>query len=171
MQLLIIRHAIAEDRDEFAASGRPDSERPLTDFGRRRMRKNAKGLKRIAPPVDLLATSPYERAADTADIVAETLGIKAAPAKVQSLTPEHHPRDFLAWLAKQKRAQTVAAVGHDPHLSRLIAWCAASHDVPFADLKKGGACLLSWEDSAVPEAGKATVAWILTPAHLRAIAD
>jgi len=30
MQLLVIRHAIAEDRDVFAASGQSDAERPLT---------------------------------------------------------------------------------------------------------------------------------------------
>ena len=171
MQLLIIRHAIAEDRDEFASSGRPDSERPLTAFGRRRMRKNAKGLKRVAPPIDLLVTSPYARALDTAGIIAETLGIKTGPTKVQALTPEHHPKDFLAWLAKQKRAQTVAAVGHDPHLSRLIGWCVASFDAPIADLKKGGVYLLAWEENAPPEAGKAKLAWLLAPAHLRAIAD
>ena len=37
MELLIIRHAIAEDRDEFAESGKSDDERPLTDAGSRRM--------------------------------------------------------------------------------------------------------------------------------------
>jgi phosphohistidine phosphatase len=171
MQLLIIRHAIAEERDEFAEGGQSDSERPLTDFGRRRMRKNAKGLRRVAPRLDLLATSPFTRAAETAAIVAKTLGLDDEPTVVDSLTPEHHPRDFLAWLATQDPAWTVAAVGHDPHLPRLIGWCLAGQDAPMAELKKGGACLLSWQASPGPEVGKATLLWTVTPAQLRAIAD
>jgi phosphohistidine phosphatase len=59
MQLLIVRHAIAMEREEFAKTGRPDSDRPLTDTGRRRMRKNARGLQRISPHPDLIATSPW----------------------------------------------------------------------------------------------------------------
>ena len=171
MQLLIIRHAIAEERDDFAESGQPDSERPLTAFGRRRMRKNAKGLKRIAPKIDLLVTSPYTRAAQTAAIVGDVLGIEDEVTVVETLTPDHHPRDFLAWLAAQKPGETVAAVGHDPHLPRLIGWCVAGQDVPLVELKKGGACLLTWEASAEPEEGKATLLWLVAPAHLRAIAD
>ena len=53
MQLLVIRHAIAEDREVFGNEGRPDSDRPLTEYGRRRMRKNARGLRRISPRLDL----------------------------------------------------------------------------------------------------------------------
>ena len=49
MRLLFIRHAIAEDRDEWAKSGRPDAERPLTDRGRERMRRAARGLTRLLP--------------------------------------------------------------------------------------------------------------------------
>src|SRR5262245_13191928 len=76
MNLVVIRHAIAMERDEWARTGRPDSDRPLTDTGRRRMRKNARGLQRIAPHPDVIATSPWLRAADTARVVAETLGVE-----------------------------------------------------------------------------------------------
>src|SRR4029079_14353095 len=75
MRLLVIRHAIAEDRDEFANTGRPDGERPLTDAGRRRMRRNARGLRRLVGKFDVLATSPFTRAAETARIVADAMGI------------------------------------------------------------------------------------------------
>ena len=71
MDLLVIRHAIAMDRDEFAETGQPDSERPLTDFGRRRMRKNARGLRAIVDTPEVIGTSPYPRAAETAEIVAD----------------------------------------------------------------------------------------------------
>ena len=53
MKLLVIRHAIAEDRDEFAYTGRPDAERPLTKQGRERMRRAAAGLAAEAPRIDV----------------------------------------------------------------------------------------------------------------------
>jgi pimeloyl-ACP methyl ester carboxylesterase len=53
MQLLVIRHAIAEDRDAFAASGRDDSERPLTESGRDKMRRVARGLRELVPRIDV----------------------------------------------------------------------------------------------------------------------
>jgi phosphohistidine phosphatase SixA len=34
VDLLVIRHAIAEDREVFAGTGKDDSLRPLTDRGR-----------------------------------------------------------------------------------------------------------------------------------------
>jgi phosphohistidine phosphatase len=169
MQLLIIRHAIAEDRAEFAekSQGTPDSERPLTEYGRRRMRKNATGLRRISPLPDLIATSPYERAADTARIVAETLEVKEVEV-VPTLTPEHRPADLLPWLSRQNGEATIALVGHEPHLGILITWFVGGREAPNAELKKGGACLLQVDRL---EPGTALMRWLVTPAQLRAIAD
>jgi phosphohistidine phosphatase len=49
MKLLLIHHARAEDRETFSETGPPDSERPLTDKGIRRMKKAARGLRRLVP--------------------------------------------------------------------------------------------------------------------------
>ena len=50
MDLLVIRHGIAEDRETFAATGADDRQRPLTDKGRRRLRE-------AVPGVDLTLTT------------------------------------------------------------------------------------------------------------------
>ena len=71
MQLLVIRHAIAEEQEDFARSGRDDSERPLTDEGRDKMRRGIAGLRRMVSRIDLLASSQYTRARQTAELVAE----------------------------------------------------------------------------------------------------
>src|SRR5688572_32640039 len=115
MQLLVIRHAIAMDREEYARTGRPDSDRPLTDTGRRRMRKNARGLQRVAPHPDLIATSPWLRAADTARVVAETLGVERMET-IDAMFPDHEPRDLADWLNDRSDLATVDVVGHEPHL-------------------------------------------------------
>lgn len=170
MQLLVIRHAIAEDREEFAESGRPDSERPLTDYGRRRMRKNARGLRRVSARPDVIGTSPYVRAAETARIVADVMGVGKVEV-VDALTPEHRPRDLLEWLNRQASDATVAVVGHEPHLGMLITWLVSGREAPNAELKKGGVCLLQLGERVPPAGGTAVLHWLVTPAQLRAIAD
>jgi phosphohistidine phosphatase len=169
MQLLVIRHAIAEDRDEFAETGQDDAERPLTRIGRRRMRRNARGLRRIAPVIARVASSPYVRALETAQIVADTLGIEEEVAIVEALIPEQPSDAILPWFAAQPPESTVAVVGHEPHLGRLVTWLMTGSSESHVVFKKGGACLL---DLGVrPTGGSALLHWHLTPGQLRAIAD
>ena len=167
MQLLVIRHAIAMEREDFAKSGRPDSDRPLTDTGRRRMRKNARGLQRIAPRPDLIATSPWLRAADTARVVADTLGVERMET-IDEMTPDHHPRDLAAWLNEHADAPTVAVVGHEPHLGELVTWLLGGKGSS-VEFKKGGVSLLRIDGDV--EEGSAVLQWHLTPAQLRGLAD
>lgn len=84
MQLLIIRHAVAVDRDDF--TGDDDDLRPLTADGRRKMRRIATGLHRITARPDLLVTSPLVRARQTADIVGEAYDMTPGGA-LESLRP------------------------------------------------------------------------------------
>ena len=65
MNLLVIRHAIAEDKERFAASGRSDDQRPLTEEGRTKMRRGAEGVRLTSPRVTVLASSPLVRARET----------------------------------------------------------------------------------------------------------
>src|SRR5262249_31041428 len=74
MKLLLIRHAIAEEREDFARTGKDDRLRPLTDEGRKRMKQAARGLLETLPEIDLLATSPLTRAAQTGAIVDSVYG-------------------------------------------------------------------------------------------------
>jgi phosphohistidine phosphatase len=168
MKLLVIRHAIAEEREEFAYTGRPDSERPLTKEGRDKMRRAARGLAAQVPDLNVLATSPYTRAAQTAEIVAEAYG-GLKPVSVAELTPEHQPDDLLPWLRSQERDTVVAVVGHEPHLGFLVGWLLTGRHESFVELKKGAACLLEFDDP--PAAGNATLLWALAPAHLRALRE
>ncbi|MGQ0537582.1 MAG: SixA phosphatase family protein [Gemmatimonadaceae bacterium] len=171
MHLLVIRHAIAEDREEFAKTQRDDGERPLTRFGRRRMRRNARGLRRVGPPIDVLASSPLVRADETARIVSDVFGLRDNLVYVDALTPEQKPDALVPWLKQQPPDGTVALVGHEPHLSRLVTWLLTGDDQSGSRVlfKKGGACLLDLGEG--PRAGGATLLWLLTPAQLRAAAD
>lgn len=166
MKLIVIRHAIAEDREEFARTGRPDALRPLTDRGRRRMRRGARGLHRLVPRLDVLATSPLTRAAQTAEIVAAAYGgMESTP--IPELAPESVPDSLLPWLRVQGVGDTVAVVGHEPHLGFLLGWLLTGRHQSFVELKKGAACLLEFDDP--PAAGNAVLRWALAPGQLRRV--
>jgi phosphohistidine phosphatase len=167
MQLVVIRHAIAQEREEFAPTGRDDSLRPLTDKGTAKMRKAAAGLRELVPSIDVLAASPFTRAQQTAEIVAaEYAGLRVAT--TSSLEPESALEDFVVWLRAQ-RGETVAVVGHEPHLGTLITWLMTGIEESRVPLKKGAACQL--EFSGKPARGTARLQWALTASQLGRLAD
>ena len=168
MQLLIIRHAIAEDRGDFAASGEPDEDRPLTAFGKRRMRRNAEGLRRLAPHLDVLAASPLLRAQQTGRILADEYHTSEIET-LEALKPGRKPRELLSWLTRQSQDSVVAVVGHEPHLGTLLTWLVAGVDDSRVTLKKGGVAMLEFSER--PAAGRGMLQWLLTPAQLRIIAE
>jgi len=167
MKLLLIRHAIAEEREDFAKTGKDDRLRPLTEEGRKKMKQVARGLQEIVPEIDLLATSPLTRAAQTGAIVDSVYG-GLKEVEIQELSPESTPNDFLRWLRKQK-AGCIAAVGHEPSISLILSWLLTGSERRIFSFRKGGACLLDFPDEV--GAGTATLLWALTPAQLRELAD
>jgi phosphohistidine phosphatase len=166
MELLVIRHAIAEDRDAFAATGKDDSQRPLTKRGERKMQGVAAGLVRLVGTLDAIGSSPLVRAQQTARIVADAYG-SVPVSTVDALTPESDPSAFLGWLTQQPPAQAIAIVGHEPDLGALVTWLMTGQSESRVALRKGGACLIDLPDR--PAAGGGTLLWALTPSQLRAV--
>jgi phosphohistidine phosphatase len=167
MKLLMIRHGIAEEREDFARTGKDDRLRPLTDEGRKKMKQNARGLKNLVPEIDLLATSPLTRAAQTGAVLDSVFG-GVNEVEVEELAPEAQPQQFLRWLRKQK-VGCVAVVGHEPSLSLILSWLLTAGERRLFAFRKGGACLLDFPGEV--GAGSATLLWALTPAQLRALAE
>jgi len=168
VRLLLIRHAIAEEREDFARTGKDDRLRPLTDEGRKKMKQAARGLRALVPEIDLLATSPLTRAAQTGAILDTVYG-GLDVVEIEELAPETTPEELLRWLRKQK-ADVVAAVGHEPSLSQILGWLLTGTDRRLFAFRKGGACLLEFGEDE-PAGGTATLLWALTPAQLRTLAD
>jgi phosphohistidine phosphatase len=164
MELLVIRHAISEDRETFAATGKDDALRPLTSEGRRKMRLAVRGLLTRVPALDLLASSPLTRARQTADIVAKAYG-GLDITEIAQLKPDQSPEKFAAWLRGQESRGVVAAVGHEPLLGRIVSHLVVGHADSIIELKKGGACLVAFSEKVEPGAG--LLRWALTPSQLR----
>jgi phosphohistidine phosphatase len=163
MKLLIIRHAIAEEREEFARTGKDDRLRPLTDEGRKKMKQAARGLKNLVPEIDLLATSPLTRAAQTGAVLDSVYG-GLREVEIEELAPEASPIEFLSWL-RQQGAETVAVVGHEPNISLIVSWLLTGTEKRLFSFRKGGACLLEFPGET--GAGTGILLWALTPAQLR----
>ena len=166
MQLLVIRHAIAEERETFAATGEDDSRRPITTRGERKMKDVVAGLRRVVGTLDALGASPLLRAQQTAKIIAEAYGDLPIHT-VEALAPDSEPRALVNWLRQHGSANVVAIVGHEPHLGMLVTWLMTGRLASRVALRKGGACLL--ECSVRAAAGDATLQWALTPSQLRRI--
>ena len=163
MQLLIIRHADAGDAHEFAKTRQPDSKRPLSDKGRDQMDSASRALCLLVPKINLLAASPYTRAMQTAEIVL-TRYPNAAREVTDTLVPEKDPESFVRWLRAQGSREVVAAVGHEPNLSTLATWLVAGYEESRFELKKGGACLISFDK--VPAKGTGVLEWLMTGKQL-----
>lgn len=164
-RLLLVRHAIAEDRAVFARTGQSDGYRPLSEKGIQRMQLAARGLYELVDQIDLLATSPLVRAVQTAEIMSEAFGgIPIVETDVLATGPDSA---FLAWYRGISDSGLVAAVGHEPYLGEWASWLAAGPSEDFLVFKKGGACLLEFPDEIEP--GRAVLNWNVAPAHLRVL--
>jgi phosphohistidine phosphatase len=65
---------------------------------------------------------------------------------------------------------SLALVGHEPHLSSLVGILAAERAKLDITLKKGGVCYLSAHDLR-PREHCATLEWLLTPGIVTAIGE
>jgi phosphohistidine phosphatase len=131
------------------------------------MRQGARGLKELVPKIDLLATSPLTRAAQTGAILDSTYG-DLWEVEIQELSPEAELPSFLNWLQRQKQP-TIAADGHEPHMSHLLAWMVTGETRPIFAFRKGGACLLEFPGEVAP--GEAMLLWAMTPSQIRRIGE
>ena len=163
MELLVVRHAIAFERD--AQRWPDDGERPLSPKGIARARKAAAGLKRITEPPTRVLTSPLVRTRQTAEILSRFAGWPKAAPCVQ-LRPGTAPERLFAFLAGAEEPR-IGIVGHQPDLSRLVAAClpggAGSTAVEF---RKMSVALLAFPGAACAAQGE--LLWLLPPRILRA---
>ncbi|HUC86231.1 MAG TPA: phosphohistidine phosphatase SixA [Candidatus Acidoferrales bacterium] len=164
MELHLLRHGLAVERGQRGFED--DSARPLTAKGRRQLRKSTAAIKKLAGRFDLVLSSPYLRARQTAEIVARELNIKKRLKFSKALAPGGSATVLVRQLGREKPApEKVLLVGHEPDLSRLISLLTSGTREMQLDLKKGGLCKL---EAVQLRAGKsATLIWLLTPKQLK----
>ncbi len=158
----LVRHAIAFERGQDWPD---DARRPLTHKGAARMREVVDGLLALDVELDLVVTSPFVRAKQTADLL--IAGWPEPPALVVSaaLAPGALPTSVTDVLSQHTQAEGVALVGHEPGLGELAAWLiGARHPLKF---KKGGVARI--DVPMLPVSGSGELIWMATPKMLRAM--
>ena len=159
MKLCIVRHAIAMDREEFRSED--DSQRPLTDQGRKKMKKIARGLHQLID-LDMILSSPYVRARDTAAILADEFKMKDKLAFTENLVPPGNFDHLISEINDAYNVGSLALVGHEPTLSQFIGLLATGNPDLAITMKKGGVCCLSTD--GLGHGSRATIEWLFTPA-------
>jgi phosphohistidine phosphatase len=134
MRLLLIRHGAAADREP----GMSDDARTLTPEGKKEFRKAARGLARIYDAPDLVLTSPLPRARQTAEIASAAWGGVRVEETAALQTGSFEELDK----ALGQREGCVALVGHEPHLSSLLARLVAGSRPDLLAFKKGGVAVV-----------------------------
>ncbi|MCX6966747.1 MAG: phosphohistidine phosphatase SixA [Verrucomicrobia bacterium] len=111
MQLLLLRHADA------VPSARTDDLRSLSDKGRLQAKRVARFCKERGIQPDLILTSPFLRAEETAQVVAQEL--KSEIVLSAFLASGMMPFAAIEELRAYLRFECVLLVGHEPDLSAL----------------------------------------------------
>jgi phosphohistidine phosphatase len=164
MILYLVRHGIAVDPNDPKSP--PEPERPLTAKGVQKTRAAALGLSVLGIKPDVMITSPYVRAAQTAEIFAETLGFPPAKIRVHdALKPAGNPAEIVKEVIGL-RAKEVMCFGHAPQLDLTISHLLGARGA-VTELKKAG--VASFDHTAAH--GRWLLRWILTPKMLRQLAE
>jgi phosphohistidine phosphatase len=165
MEIYILRHAVAQDRD---AKKYPDDRlRPLTLEGLERMREIVRGLLKIGFEFDAIYDSGYTRARQTSEAITDGYKIDGRDIQTTSaLEPDRDPAEVLALLETNRSSKRILLVGHEPHLSKTVAYLTGMRSGEAVDLKKGAVCRIDME---VPKKGAGTIMWLLPPKVLRKI--
>lgn len=162
MQLYIVRHGIAVDREDPKCP--PDPERYLTEEGVDKTKGVARGLAALGVTADLFLTSPYVRAVQTAEIFADALDYARQKIRRSDLLlPGTEPSLLFRELAKDKQAASVFLFGHAPQLDDVIA-AALSAKKPLTALKKAGVALVELKRISPPSG---LLVWLAIPKLLR----
>jgi phosphohistidine phosphatase len=139
MDLYILRHGKAGKRMNNSDE---DRLRPLTAKGKKETREIALWLLGLDIEPDWIATSPLTRARETADIVAEELGLADHLIEWEALAIDQTPQAILNQL-KEAPDTTGMIVGHEPLLSQTLSLLIGQIDSVRIKLAKGGVAKVS----------------------------
>jgi 8-oxo-dGTP diphosphatase len=139
--LILLRHARALDRKEWSGD---DGDRPLTEDGRRQVRKLMETLHPFG--LTIIHTSDAIRCLDTARPIAQTLGVELVVSAKLSEYEYHRDKTSAEKYIKQlfQLDQAVLICGHNPMLTKIIKKMARRLDMYKGDfsLGKGDAFIL-----------------------------
>jgi phosphohistidine phosphatase len=157
MFIYIVRHAWAYQHGD--PRWPDDSQRPLEDEGAERFAKVVDALLPRGFEPHVIATSPYVRCRQTADIIAARTPDSPKIVELDALKPGSDFDALVAWSRKFVHNEGLAWVGHAPDVSHLAAELLGdgTAGIRFA---KGSVAAIRVRDEV--EAGSGELQWLAT---------
>ncbi len=152
MDIYLMRHGEAEKQLKTG----DDSKRPLTAEGVARMQRQAATLARWKLPIDLIISSPFTRARQTADAVAEALHLAVVEDDLVAGL-RFNIQALGQLIQKHRSAEHLLLTGHEPDFSSMLAELIGGGHFRF---EKGGLARVHLETTDPPNG---TLIWFLAP--------
>ena len=162
MDCLLFRHGIAVDRDLWDGS---EATRPLTPKGVDKTRRAIAGITHLGIIPDIIISSPFARARETAELIREAYRFKKEIRICDELLPDSPADKVLMLLKSLPPDLSLICVGHEPHLGKTASNMLAGKTIDGLFLKKAGACFIQYE--GYPKSGEGLLAWWMAPSQLR----
>ena len=148
MKLYFLRHGEADWPDW----NKPDDDRPLTERGKKEMKKIAAFLEQLELPLDQIITSPLPRAKQTAEPVAERFDMELSE---DDLLKPGFSAGQLKPLLKKYPGDAIVVVGHEPDFTNTIAALTGAS----LKLSKAGLALVELD----PAKMRGRLLWLIPP--------
>jgi phosphohistidine phosphatase len=148
MHVYFLRHGEAD----WPNWDKSDDERPLTDRGKKEMKKVAAFLDRLGLSFEQLITSPLPRAKQTAEAVADHFGLELSEDEL--LKPGFGSSEFKK-LIKKYPGEDIMVVGHEPDFTNTICKLTGAS----LKLSKAGLALVELD----PDELNGRLLWLIPP--------
>ena len=158
MNIFFIRHAKAEDPVQL----KKDRERELTEQGIKILRTSIYFWKNNIDGFDFILSSPFKRAVQTAEIIADSYNYKDDVILDNSLSPGSTANAIIR-LAESLKGKSMAFVGHQPDIGFQISSFISNSEL---NLKVPPASLVHISFNGNPKVGKGTLNFLLPPINV-----
>jgi phosphohistidine phosphatase len=156
MYLYIARHAWAGERGD--PRWPDDSLRELTPEGAERYMKLVKALSKRGFAPERIATSPFTRCRQTADLIAKYGEKEPTIDELAALEPGSDFDELMVW-TQRRGGGDVCWVGHSPDVERLAA-CLIGDGSPSVRFAKGAVAAIRFDEELMPGSGE--LYWLVT---------
>ena len=156
MQIYLLRHGLAEE-------GKPDGrdpDRQLTSEGKKKLREVLRHARAAGMNPQLILSSPYKRAIQTAEVAAAALGYKDEILRTKVLQPASDPREVWEEIRIHKDAKELLLVGHEPLFGIVSGFLLGAPNLQL-DFKKG--CLVRIDVHTASAQPRGVLKFMMTP--------